>query len=281
MTLTPAAAQLVAAAASGTLKATLSTRMNASLQFAPDRFAVPISFWVKGDASALTKVADGFTSGVTLVVVARDEQGELVDVAQKSMSLHFTKEGVKEFERSGLRLTAMLRVPRLESLNTQGVVQFSNGVAATAKFHLNLPAQETAGARPTDLLLTQRVDAAKPEEVPDPLRVGEYQIVLPTQNVFTSADKLTLYFGLDDIAVDKASGNPNLKLDLVLKSGGKVLKVLPADTLYPFADSKTRVFFLSQFELTGLTPGAYTIEAAVEDKTTRTRDLRSVGFSIE
>ncbi len=277
MTLTPAAAQLLASAANGSLKASLAARMNASLQLAPVGFAVPVSVWIKGDASTLTKVPDGFATGLVLVVVARNAQGELVDVAQRSLNLHFTKDGVKEYERAGIKLTAMLRVPRLELLNTQAVVQFSNGIGATGKFALNLPAQEIGGARPTMLLLTQRVDAAKPNEAPDALRLGDYQLVLPTQNVFAPTDKLTLYFGVDEVAQDK----PNLKLDLVLKSGGNVVKKLPTDTLYPFTDSKTRVFFLSQFDLNGLAPGGYTIEASVDNVALKTHYFRASEFSIQ
>jgi hypothetical protein len=134
---------------------------------------------------------------------------------------------------------------------------------------------------PTSLLLTQRVDAAKKGDVPNPLLVGEYQLALPTQNIFLSSDKLTLYFGLDDVALDKVSGNPNLKLNVVLKADGRVLRTLPTDTLYPFPDSITRVFFLRQFDLSGLAVGVYTIEASVEDKTKKTRTSQTAGLSIQ
>jgi hypothetical protein len=281
MMLTPAAAQLFAAAASGSLKANLAARMNASLQLASaEQFALPVSLWVRGDAAALVKASNGFTSGVTFVVVARNAKGELIDVAQKSLHLNLTREGAKEFEKEGLRLTAVLRVPRLESLNTEAVVQFSNGVAASAKCRVDIPPQNAGGARPTSLLLTQRVDAAKKSDAPNPLLVGEYQLALPSQNVFLPSDQLTLYFGLDDVALDKVSGNPNLKLSVVLKAHGKVLRTLPTDMLRPFPDSITRVFFLGQFDLSGLAAGSYTIEAAVDDKTKKTRTTQTAGLSI-
>ncbi len=281
MTLTPAAAQLLGLAASGGLKATIPARMNSGIQLvSKGDFSAPCSVWIKGDPSVLVKVPDGFTTGITLVVVARDSQGGLVNVAQKSVNLHFTKDGVKEFERSGVRLTAALRIPRLESINLQAVAQFSNGAAATAKFNVDLPA--STGARATSLLLTQRVDAAKPSaNTADPLRVEDYELVLPTQNVFTSGANLTLYFGVDDMSFDSKSGNPNLKLSIAFKSAGKIVTELPADTLYPLPDSTSRVFFLKQFPLTGFSPGSYVVDVTVEDKAHKTRAVRTAEFSIQ
>lgn len=280
MTLTPAAAQLLGSAASGGLKATIPARMNSGIQLlSKGDFSAPCSVWIKGDPSALVKVADGFAAGITLVVVARDTQGGLVNVAQKSVDLHFNKDEVKEFERSGVRLTAALRLPKLESINLQAVAQFSNGAAATAKFNVDVPA--STGARATSLLLTQRVDAAKPSGAADPLRVENYQLVLPTQNVFTSAGNLTLYFGVDEMSFDAKSGNPNLKLNIGFKSGGKTINELPGDTLYPFPDSTSRVFFLKQFPLTGFSRGDYTVEVTVEDRAQKTRSVRTAEFSVQ
>jgi VWFA-related protein len=282
MTLTPAAAQLLSSAASGGLKATIPARMNASLQLGTkDDFYISCTVWIKGDASALVKTADGYTSGVTLVVVGRNAQGELVDVAQRSANLRMDKNGVKEFERSGMRLTATLRASRMEPMNLQAVAQFSNGSAAAGKFDLVTPG--SAGAHATSLLLTQRVDAAKPPvgNAADPLRVGEYELVLPSQNVFTAGENLTLYFGVDDVATDAKSGNPNLKVNIDVKSGGKVVKTVPADTLYPFPDSKSRVFFLNQFPMAGLSAGGYSVEVTVEDKAQKTRSVRTAEFTIQ
>jgi hypothetical protein len=116
---------------------------------------------------------------------------------------------------------------------------------------------------------------------PEALHIAEYQLTVPVRMQFTAADKLTLYFGMDGVAMDAASGSPRINLALALKSGDKLIKTLPADSLFPWPQSKNRIFFLNQFDLAGLPPGNYTVQATLKDLAKKTTTVHGADFSIE
>jgi hypothetical protein len=116
---------------------------------------------------------------------------------------------------------------------------------------------------------------------PEALHIGGYQLSIPTRMQFTPADKLTLYFGMADVTMDAASGSPRINLALALKSGDKTIKALSPDSLYPWQQSKDRIFFLNQFDLAGLAPGSYTVEATLKDLAKKTTTVQSAEFSIQ
>src|SRR5205807_1376697 len=107
-----------------------------------------------------------------------------------------------------------------------------------------------------------------------------YQLTLPTQQQFASSDKLTVYFGMDNVSMDAASGSPKINLALKLKSGDKIVKELSADSLHAWPQSTNRIFFLDQFDLAGLAPGTYT-GALGEAKVAGTVQGNQVEWSFE
>jgi hypothetical protein len=280
---TPATAQLLTSAANGTLKSAFKPRINAAMIFSsPTEVSIPVSVWLPGDQSWVTKNDKGFATGITMVVSARDSQGHVLDVFQKFVDARWTKDEFKEIEKKGLQVIANLTLPKLMPAEIQAVFQFSNGASAVATATVAIPGTEES-ARLTSLFLTPRVDVVKElrEGDPEALHIANYQLAVPVRMQFTAADKLTVYFGMDGVAIDAASGSPRINLALALKSGEKVIKALPADALYPWPQSKNRIFLLTQFDLAGLSQGNYTVEATLKDLAKKSTTVHGADFSIQ
>jgi VWFA-related protein len=284
MKVTPATAQLLASVENGSLKASLKPRLNAAMVFSsPTELSVPISIWLPGDQSWVTKADKGYAAGITMAITARDENGKLVDIFQRFVDARWSKDEWKGVEKKGLQIVSSLTIPKLQSLDVEAVLQFSSGAAAVGKTKLVMPGSDDSGARLTSLFMTPRVDVSPTVREGDPpaLHIANYQLTLPIQAQFASSDKLTVYFGMDNVSMDAASGSPKINLALKLKSGDKVVKELPADSLHAWAQSTNRIFFLDQFDLAGLAPGTYKIEATLRDLATKTTTVNGADFSIQ
>ncbi len=284
--LTPAAAQMVASITNGTAKPTIATRLNAALVFeSREDHALPFSVWLPNDTSWLVKdSAGGYESKMTVVVTARNAQGRLVDAYQQFINFQATKEQWKSYEKRGLQLMGSLSMPTLEPVDLQAIVQFSSDKWALSAAKVGIPGVTDSGVRPTSLLLTPQVEMAKNDQpaVIPALRIAEYDVILPKDAQFNQGAKMTLYFGLADVAIDASSGRPLIGLAVAIKNGTKVVRELQAlDGLYPWPQSKSRLFFLKQFDLAGLAPGAYTIEATVRDRAKNTTQVQTAPFSIQ
>jgi hypothetical protein len=92
---------------------------------------------------------------------------------------------------------------------------------------------------------------------------------------------MTLYFGMDHVSIDAASGSPRINVALTVKAGGKVVKEIPAGSLFPWPQSPNRIFYLDQFDLAGLAPGAYFVEATLRDLAKKTTVVNTANFSIQ
>jgi hypothetical protein len=193
------------------------------------------------------------------------------------------KDQWREYQKAGLKIPAVLTVPRQEALEVQAIVTFPDGAAGVGTLRLNMPGSDESGARATSLLLTSRVDpvGASSNAAPDPLRVQNYKLALAPEWAFTSTESLTLYFGIGNVAMDPASGRPLLQVSVAVKSKDAVVRQIPGDTLYPLEPAQDRLFFLSQFSLAGMAPGAYTVEATVKDLKKKTSTVQTAGFRID
>jgi len=244
--------------------------------------SIPVSVWLPGDQAWVTKTDKGYAAGVTLAITARDSNGKLVDVFQRFVDARWTKDEWKGIEKKGLQIVSSLTIPKLQSVDLEAVLQFSGGAAAVGKMKLNLPGDESS-ARLTSLFLTPRVDVSPNVREGDPaaLHIANYQLAIPTQQQFSSSDKLTIYFGMDSVSIDAETGSPRINLALALTSNGKVVKELPADSLHAWGQSKNRIFFLDQFDLAGLAPGNYALRATLKDLAKKTTTVQAGEFSIQ
>jgi hypothetical protein len=280
--MTPGAAQMLASVAGGTLKSTVQSKLNAAvLPATSGNAAIPVTMWVQGDPSWVTKVNnDRYSAGGTLLVTARDAEGHVVAVHQRFLDLKMTKAQWQTLQSEGLVLTSLLNVSSLAPHNVQAVLQFSSGEASVAEIKLGIPKAEKSPLALSSLLVTPRVDAAQELDETNPLQVENYQLVLPAQPVFSPSSKMTVYLVMLNYP-HTDSGGLQLDLAFAIKSGGKTVRELPPADLRPFGKLPNGAFLLTQFDMGGLSPGSYVLELKVHDQAHGADTIQSAAFSIQ
>jgi VWFA-related protein len=280
--LTPAAQQLLASAAGGSTKPDSSVVMNAALLFdAEGHPSLPVTIQFPTTDLNFEREGDHYVAGITLVVVARDASGRLVGVCQRFEDVKLTKEGWKDFMRKPTALEAQIRVPRLESLNLQGVIQFSGRNSALVEGGVTTPAVET-GPKLTTLLLTNRLSRASgPPDSGDPLRIGDYQMSLPPRAVFSQKDQVTMLIGALDLPFDPVSHAPEFDVLLAILSGtNTVMSDQPDRVQYSGSGATGRALLARQVSLKGLAAGHYVAKAVVTDHLQHSTWIQSTQFEI-
>jgi VWFA-related protein len=281
--LTPAAEQLLALAAAGSTKPDSSVVMNAALLFdAEGHPSVPVTIQFPTRDLTFERQGDHYVAGITLVVVARDATGKLAGVHQRFEDVKLTKEEWKDFTRRPTVLDPQVRVPSLESLNLQGVIQFSGRKSAAIEGRVTTPAAET-GPKLTTLLLTNRLILhAGPPDTGYPLRIGDYQMSLPPQAVFSRDDQITMLIGALDLPFDPVTHAPEFDVSLAVLSGDNktVISDRPDHVQYSGSGAAGRAMLAKQVSLKGLAAGHYVAEAVVTDHLQHSTWIQSTQFEI-
>jgi hypothetical protein len=278
--MTPAAAQLLAALDSGSLRSAFSPNVNAALLLAGDgKLSVPAQVLLPGKSVKFER--DGRTSraGLTLLLAARDAEGHPVAVHQRFLSLRLDEREQRDFEKKNLEINARLAVPRLEPLEVQAVVQLPDGAVAVGHRKLAIAAPRPLVPAVTSVLLSNFIEPAKGAADPsDPLRGENFQLRLSPAR-FSPSDKLTAYFGvLLDSTVPETPA-PRLRVAYSIESSARTAKTFPPEDL-PVSASQSLVRVLKQFDLTDLRAGHYTFQVSVKDLANGESALQRCGFDV-
>ncbi len=266
--MTPAAAQLLAGVAAGSLKSALTPLVNAALLLAPDgQLAAPVKISIPSSRLRFWKdpKRDAYRSSLTMVLVGRDRTGRLVTIHQRFLVLNFTRKELDTFRKTReLEINARLGVPKLEPVDLEAILQFADGSVALGRHELLAEGAPRAGVRLTDLFLTNRVEhPAGPADPSDPLRGSNFELFVPDEPRFTSSDKLTIYFGALQVPINHHTGRPELRLSYVVKqNGAKVMSSATEEAAgLPYAND---LVVLKQLNVSRLAPGRYTVEVQAE-----------------
>jgi len=283
--LTPAAAQLLAGLASGSLRPAFAPKVNTALLLAPDgSLAAPVHVSLPTDMVKFAKdpKQGRYHAGVTLVLVGRGRDRSIVGVHQRFLSLDLGKKEWEEFRRKDtLDIQARLTLPKFEPLSVEAILQFSNGTVAMGTRSIKLAAANGAGPRLTNVLLSNRIEPASgPADPADPLRGPNFQLYLPSEPRFAMADQLTAILGLLDVPLDPARHRPALRLSFAIKQGSQTVRELPPEEALGGPNRKG-LLILKQFNLAGLGPGSYALEVRAEDPATRAAVSEKAGFVIQ
>jgi len=263
--MTPAAAQLLAALDSGSLRSAFSPSLNAVLLLAGDgKLSVPAQVLLPGRSVKFER--DGRTSraGVTLLLAARDAEGHPVAVHQRFLTFRLDEREQRDFEKKNLEINARLAVPRLEPLDVQAVVQLPDGAVAVGHRKLAIATPRPLVPAVTSVLLSNFIEPAKGAADPsDPLRGENFQLRLSPPR-FSPSDKLTAYFGV--LLDSTLPGTPAARLRVAysIESSARAAKVFPPEDLAVSA-SQSLLRVLKQIDLTDLPAGHYTFQVSVKD----------------
>ena len=291
--MTPAAAQLVAALANGSLRPSFAPAVNAAALFAPDgKFVAPVRVSLPAKLVRLEASGDHYRGGATLVLLARDATGRPISVYQRFLTLDLTHKQWDDFRKRNLDISARLSLPELKPLIVEGILQLPSGTVAQGRCEVlpSIPAPApTSGGGPapnfdsgpalTSLLLSNSIVPAQGIADPaDPLRGENFQIDLPPTTRFATSDKLTLYYGI--LPKDLTETRRRFRVSYTIKSSAGAFAPLRAEDL-AIRLPQNRLLVLKQFDLNRLTPGKYTMEVRIADASGHGTASASAAFSIE
>ena len=265
--MTPAAAQLLAALDSGSLRSAFSPSLNAALLLAGDgKLSVPAQVLLPGRSVKFERDGQTSRAGLTLLLLARDADGHPVAVHQRFLTLRLDDRQQREFEKKNLEINARLAVPRFEPLQVQAIVELPDGAVAVGGRKLDVAAPRPLVPALTSVLLSNSIAPAQGAADPsDPLRGENFQLQV-TPPRFSPSDKLTAYFGiLLDSDLSQTSA-PHLRVVYSIESPGRAAKAFPPEEL-PVNASQRLVRVLKQFDLADLLAGHYTFEVSLKDLT--------------
>jgi VWFA-related protein len=265
--MTPAAAQLLAALDSGSLRSAFSPRLNAALLLGGDgKLSVPAQVLLPGRSVKFDRDGQTSRAGLTLLLVARDADGHPVAVHQRFLTLRLDDRQRRDFEMKNLEINARLAVPRFEPLEVQAIVQLPDGALAVAGRKLAVAAPRPLVPALTSVLLSNSIEPAQGAADPsDPLRGENFQLRLSPPR-FSPSDKLTAYFGILLDSDPSQTSAPHLRVVYSIESPAQAAKAFPPEDL-PVNASQRLIRVLRQFDLTDLHAGHYTLQVSLKDLT--------------
>jgi VWFA-related protein len=280
--ITPAAAQLLAAVESGERKPAFAPQLNAAMVTTRDgHFAVSTAISMPGKVVRFDKGKDQYVAAVTVLLVARDAQGQLLSVHERYADVTLGHREREEFSAKTFNLQGHVPIPELEPVSVQAVVRFADGTVGVSERKQMDPVPGSANLRATSLVLSDHEeDSACSDDPMDPLCVKGVRLSLPAHPQFARSTKLWVFFSLLGVSLDEAH-RPGLGVYFGLRSGDSLSRFAPAQVQASGSSVPHAYTVLAAFDLQALQPGKYTLEMTAEDKIQGARASERAEFAVE
>lgn len=280
--MTPAAAQLLAAVESGDRKPSFAPQLNAVVVPAPDgRFGIAAAVSMPGKLVRFDKLKGQRVAGVSLLLVARDERGELLSIQERYADVRLKPEDHAAFSSRTFNLQGHVPIPELAPVSVQAIVRFADGTLGISERENLRPVPASLKLRLTNLLLSDhQEDSECPTDPLNPLCVKGVRISMPAQPQFARTTPLLIYFGMLGLEVGDDQ-RPALSVSFRLGSED-ALKPVKAEKLFITPGSTPNTFLaLGSFDLRALQPGKYTLEMTAEDKIQHAQAKETTAFFVQ
>ena len=280
--MTPAAAQLLAAVESGERKPSFVPQLNAAMVTAAGgRFAVSAAVSMPGKVVRFDKSKDQYAAAVTVLLVARDAQGQLLSVHERYGDVTLGHGEREEFSAKTFNMQGHVPIPELEPVSVEAIVRFADGTVGVSEKKQIDPAPASSNLRVTSLVLSDREEDSECSDDPmDPLCVKGVRLSLPAQPQFARSTRLRVFFSLLGVSLDDAQ-RPGLGVSFGLRSGDTLSRFVPAQVQASGGSVPHAYTVLAAFDLQALQPGKYTLEMTAEDKIQGARASERAEFAVE
>src|SRR4030095_12539757 len=112
----------------------------------------------------------------------------------------------------------------------------------------------------------------------DVLAFGHNRIVMPTDNRFTRAETLVLFFRV--YAPLASAAHPSLAVAAGFFKAGKLAHRTPTSPVTQPASSEAGFPIATPFQLSELEPGEYTVRVELVDEATNQKETREARFTL-
>jgi VWFA-related protein len=283
VSMTPAAAQLMAGFQNGSLKATMAPDVFADLLLAPDgHYSAPVSVSFPANKVPLEKEGQQYKGAMTLVLVARDAHQNLLSVSQRSWNVHLSEKEKGDFEKTVVTVRSQLPITDPQSVSVEAILQLSSTAFARGGTNIEVPEPANAGFRLTSILVSDRAEQATCSDPSDSLCFMNVRLRQPAKSRFPSSTKVIVYFAANDLSLDPQTKKPRLGVAFTLKSGNEIVKTASAENIQSLSGpSPNAVLVLAEYDLKSLHAGNYTLQALVSDLVRKTTLSQQSQFVVE
>jgi len=280
--MTPAAAQLLAAVESGERKLSFAPQLNAVLVQASDgRFGVSAAVSMLGKLVRFDKLKDQYVAGVTVLLIARDVEGQLLAVHERYGDVRLKSKEHEEFSSRTFNLQGNVLIPELQPTILQAIVRFADGTVGVSGRQTVDPGRGSSSLRLTSLVLSDRQTNTPCSPSPmEPLCVQGARILLPAQPEFARSTTMTVYCSVLGVSLD-ASQKPHLGISFSLRSGDTVSPLKATQLIATPGNVPHAYLVMAAFNLRALQPGKYKMEMTAEDKFHPERAIETAEFAVQ
>jgi len=280
--MTPSAARLLAAVESGAQKPSFTPQLNAVLVPASSgSFGVSAAVSMPGKLVRFEKLKDQRVAGVTVVLIARDLEGQLMAVHERYGDVRLKSKEYDEFSARTFNLQGNVPIAELQPVTLQAVVRFIDGtLGVSGRQNIN-PGRGPSNLRLTSLVLSDRQTNTPCSSSPmEPLCVQGARIFLPAQPEFARSTTMTAYCSVLGVSLD-ASQKPHLGIAFNLRSGEAVSPFKATQLIATPGNGPHVYLVMAAFDLRALQPGKYKLEMTAEDKFHPERAIESAEFAVQ
>ena len=248
-----------------------------------EAYLVPVTIKVPGSAISIQKKGDRYYTELDFAMTVKDSGGAVVSSFGRAYPLDLSEEQSRELAETALPIRHNVRLAPASYIITTALRDRASGRTSVARRGITLPVVGE-GPRLSSILLAQQTeqlaaDYPAAQLARDVLAFGQNRIVMLTDNRFTTAQTLFLFFRVYPPAADAA--HPSLIVAAGFFKDGKLARRTPPVRVTQSPASPDAGFPLATpFKLTDLEPGEYTVRVELVDEATNQRETKEARFTL-
>jgi VWFA-related protein len=246
-------------------------------------YLVPVTIKAPGAAISTQKKGDRYYTELDFVMTVKDASGAVVSSFGRAYPLELSEEQTKDLGETALPIRHNVRLAPGTYIITTALRDRASGRTSVARRGIALPAL-TDGPHLSSIVLAQQTeqlaaDYPAAQLARDVLAFGQNRIVMLTDNRFTTAQTLLLFFRVYPPAASAA--HPSLIVAAGFFKDGKLAHRTPTVRVTQSPASSDAGFpIATPFKLTDLEPGEYTVRVELVDEATKQRETKEARFTL-
>jgi VWFA-related protein len=246
-------------------------------------YLVPVTIKVPGTAISTQKKGDRYYAELDFMMTVKDSGGSVVSSFGRAYPLELNEDQFKELNDSALPIRHNVRLPNGTYIITTALRDRPSGRTSFSRRGVSLPVLSD-GPHLSSLLLARQTEQI-PADYPasqiarDVLAFGHSRIVMPTDNRFTRAENLLLFFRV--YAPAAIAEHPSLVVAAGFYKDGKLAQRTPVIRVtQPAASADGGFPIATPFKLSDFEPGEYTVRVELVDENTNQKETKEARFIL-
>jgi hypothetical protein len=279
--MTPAAAQLLATIQSGERKPSFAPQLAAVMVPVAGGFGVAAAVSMPGKLVPFEKQRGQYEAGVSVLLLARDENGRLLAVHEGYGNITLDPQDRDDFATKIFNWQGHVALQDPQPVTVQAIVRFPDGTIGMSAINRVPLAEGGPDLRLTGLVLADRAENSACTSSPtEPLCVLGERIRLVAQPKFPRSTMLEVYCGVLN-ATSGGGQNSPLRVTFRIGSGQELNPISPKELVAIPSGVAPYYAIRALFDLGKLEPGNYTLEMTAENKDRQGRAAQRAELTVQ